>query len=302
MAWFNLKSLFGKKRAVAPDERPKAGKQHSRVSGGKYSLSCSAVSDVGCMRRNNEDNYILGKHMNTDSADRSETTISASRGWFFAGVFDGMGGGEAGELASRFSSEIFLENLACLGRYAGKEDVDWTVRKAFQEANNRIISLQETYEIFGTTGTVFCSNGIEFKIYHLGDSRAYLLRERALVQLTKDQTLAQMKMEIGLYDENDPQAEAEKHKLTEYIGRDWTLENLKPVENYWRPVCPGDYFLLCSDGLYDMCADEEIVQVLENEPSVRQKAVKLADLANCHGGVDNITCVLTVFETDVRRR
>ena len=263
-----------------------------------FKFSGTVVSDVGCVRADNEDNYILGKYMNTNSSDHSEVSVSFSDGigeWQIAGVFDGMGGGEMGELASRDTAIIFLKAVARLGDAPSKTEVDLCLRKAFLQANNRIVDLQKEYKIFGTTGTVLCSNGVEFKIYHLGDSRAYLVRDDELLQLTKDQTLAQMKLEVGMYQEDDPAAEADKHKLTEYIGRDWTRENIKPVESLWIPIEKGDCVLLCSDGLYDMCANDEIAKILWGGDAIKRKVTSLIDKARTRGGEDNITCVLVEF-------
>ena len=255
----------------------------------------AVVSDVGCVRSNNEDNYILGATINFSSADRSTASVRFSQTlgkWYFAGVFDGMGGGEMGEVASKDTAEIFWETIARLEATASKEMVDRCVRNAFLQANNRIVDLQKEHQIFGTTGTVLCCNDTEFKFYHLGDSRAYLVRDHQLSQLTKDQTLAQMKLEVGMYQEDDPAAEADKHKLTEYIGRDWTRENLKPVESLWMPFESGDFILLCSDGLYDMCTSEEITAVLQSGKPLMDTVTSLVEKARSKGGEDNITCIL----------
>lgn len=269
-----------------------------RVEKSRFGFSGSVVSDVGCIRSNNEDNYVLEKYMNDNSSDHSEVSVSfsdASGVWQFAGVFDGMGGGEMGELASHDTAAIFLEAFGRLNGSPSKTEVDLCIRKAFLEANNRIVALQREYKIFGTTGTLLCSNGVEFKIYHLGDSRAYLVREDELLLLTKDQTLAQMKLEVGMYREDDPAAEADKHKLTEYIGRDWTRENIKPVESHWIPIQASDCVLLCSDGLYDMCANEEIVSIIRGNGTTEEKAASLVQKAISRGGEDNITCVVVSF-------
>lgn len=264
----------------------------------RFRFSGSVVSDAGSVRANNEDNYVLGQYINHNSADHSETSVSfsdTSGDWQFAGVFDGMGGGEMGELASRDTAAIFLAAFRRISGAQSKAEVDLTIRSAFLEANNRIVALQKEYRVFGTTGTVLCSNGLEFKLYHLGDSRAYLVRGDELLQLTKDQTLAQMKLEVGMYNEDDPAAEADKHKLTEYIGRDWTKENLNPVESLWLPIESGDHILLCSDGLYDMCSNEEIAEILWRNASTSDKAVQLVRAAVSHGGEDNVTCIVVAF-------
>ena len=223
-------------------------------------IVAAVVSNVGNSRENNEDNFLIGDFINMSSSDHCDHTsmFNISLGsWHLFGVFDGMGGGEMGELASRDAAEAFLEAQAIIKQYSINEEIDSAVRAAFLEANNRIVARQKEHRVFGTTGTVLCTNGLLFKIYHLGDSRAYLYRDGTLLQLTRDQTLAQMKMEVGMYNEDDPSAEADKHKLTEYIGRDWTCKTIKPVESHWIPIEHGDFILLCSDGLYDMCSDRE---------------------------------------------
>lgn len=282
--------------ATLQGNRGKSREESGEKNG--FGFSGAVVSDVGCVRSNNEDNYVLGKYMNVNSSDHSEVSVSFSDAagvWQLAGVFDGMGGGEMGELASHDTAAIFLEAFDRLSGSLSKTEVDLCIRKAFLEANNRIIALQKEYKIFGTTGTVLCSNGVEFKIYHLGDSRAYLSREADLLQLTKDQTLAQMKLEVGMYREDDPAAEADKHKLTEYIGRDWTRENIRPVESHWIPIRTGDCVLLCSDGLYDMCANEEIGNILWGDGTTEERTASLVRKAISRGGEDNITCVVVSF-------
>lgn len=258
----------------------------------------SVISDIGCVRLTNEDNYTIFKNMNADLKEHSEASVffpKASGEWRFAGVFDGMGGGEMGELAAHDTAEIFQKAFCRISKDLPKAEVDSIMRKTFLDANNRIIDLQQKYSVFGTTGTVIGSNGFDFKIYHMGDSRAYLFRENELFQITKDQTLAQMKIDSGIYRPDDPAADVDKHKLTEYIGRDWTRENLRPVESQWIPIQPDDNILICSDGLYDMCTDEEITEILRKDATVEEKCAMLINKAREHGGDDNITSMLILF-------
>lgn len=256
------------------------------------------ISDIGCVRSTNEDNYVICKHMNTELKEHSEASVPLFKTfgeWRFAGVFDGMGGGEMGELAAHDTAEIFLKAFCGINKDTPKVEVDSIMRKAFLEANNRIIDLQKEYRVFGTTGTVMGSNGLVFKFYHLGDSRAYLFRENELFQLTKDQTLAQLKIDSGIYRRDDPAADSDKHKLTEYIGRDWTRENIRPVESQWIPIQPNDNILLCSDGLYDMCTDEEIAGILRTGTDIKEKCTMLISKARENGGIDNITSMLILI-------
>lgn len=260
-------------------------------------IRCCVVSDKGRARPNNEDNYVLGGRCNFHSEAYSEHSVSffgdEGRPTVF-GVFDGMGGGEAGELASRGSAGYFQQAADALNEECGRDTVDMAVRGAFLASNNHIIRLQSEYKIYGTTGTVVCLYGNTYKLYHLGDSRCYLLRNGQLMQLTADQTLAQLKIDMGVCDA-DSVEEADKHKLTDYIGRDWTCEHIRPEESLWESVESGDILLLCSDGLYDMCSDTEIAALLMEPGDVCKKARRLTDRANERGGVDNITCLLIEF-------
>lgn len=258
-----------------------------------------AVSDVGRVRSNNEDNYVIDTYMNRSNGDYSERCLSAPEcsraGWHFAGVFDGMGGGEKGEVAAHETAVIFLETFRNLGIHATTDQIDQGIRNAFLQANNRIIDLQQESRVFGTTGTVVATDGRSFKVYHLGDSRAYFMRNGELFQLTRDQTLAQMKIDAGLYQPDDPQVEVDKHKLTEYIGRDWTRENIRPLEGQWIPVTRNDRILLCSDGLYDMCPDFRIADILGSGNNVSKVAQGLVRSALDQGGEDNVTCIVVIF-------
>lgn len=271
----------------------KAKKNPSAVS-----LRACLVSDVGLVRKNNEDNFLLCGQINESLQDRCTTGFLSEKGdraWKVMGVFDGMGGGRKGELAARAAAEIFRD----LAGELGTEDtaaVDERMRKGFLDANNKVTLLQKDDLVYGTTGTVACIGNRAFKIYHLGDSRAYLLRDGRLLRLTKDQTLAQMKIDAGLYREDDPRAKGERHKLTEYIGRDWTGENLRPQESRWMPLKKNDRLLLCSDGLYDMCPHERMESVLQETADVEKAALALMETALKNGGEDNVTCLVAVID------
>ena len=256
-------------------------------------LSAVVCSDLGCERENNEDNYLLGAYMNSESADKSEAKIFLRGGDkpCIAAVFDGMGGGESGELASKAAAESLSPAAEGLSPMSDKKEIDGCIRKAFLEANRRILELRSDGRISGSTGTVLCIFGGEFKIYHLGDSRAYLVREGRLYQLSRDHTLARMKLEMGLYEADDPRIEAEKHQLTEFLGCDKSAVGLRPEESEWMPLQRGDRLLLCSDGLYDMCADECIAGILAGARNVGEAVAELVDKAKENGGVDNVTCL-----------
>lgn len=262
-----------------------------------FHLEGCVVSDAGRIRATNEDNFVLDGRLNPDAvsfprmkAEMNNRTQQSS--WHLAGVFDGIGGGEKGEQAAHAAAEIFSQAFLEIGAPIPKEEMDLLMRHCFLTANNRIVRLKREYRSYGTTGTVLCTNGMEFKVYHLGDSRAYLFREGELFQLTKDQTLAQMKHDAASFGVYAPSFEAASHILTEYIGRDHTMGCLRPMESQWISFLPGDRLLLCSDGLYDMCDEGQITDILEHTVCPAEAAEKLTKTAICNGGADNITCLV----------
>lgn len=254
-------------------------------------MAGSVASDVGCVRANNEDNFLLNRRMNAASADRWDYHCRQTRpGWQLAAVFDGMGGGEIGEVAS-LDAAVMFDKAAALPAFAPQENAEKAVRVAFQAANNRIVLLQSRRRVYGTTGTAVLTDGNRFKIFHMGDSRAYLFRAGKLTQLTRDQTLAQMKLDAGA--ETVP--EQEHHTLMDFIGRDSSMSHAIPAESDWRDLRRGDQLLLCSDGLYDMCSPERIAAVLKTHKKITDKTAALIRLALEAGGVDNVTCLLLRF-------
>lgn len=286
--------LFKRRYAVGTEQGTPPGTDGAGFRG----TLVTAVSDTGCVRRNNEDNYLLDIYINESCGNRSEVSAFLPwrpSGWNLIGIFDGMGGGEKGELAALVTAQEFRNAARELLTAPTGAEADEILRRAFRRANDRAVELQARYGTYGTTGTVVCTNGEVFKIYHLGDSRAYLLRQQELFQLTRDHTLARMKLEAGLYQEDDPQVERDKNRLTEYIGRDEAGGNLCPEESKWIPAAAGDCILLCSDGLYDMCPATEIRKILNQGADNRCKTGMLVQRALERGGRDNVTCICLDF-------
>lgn len=253
-------------------------------------LEAALLSDTGLRRPNNEDNFLLNRRMNETSGPSAEVPECRLResAWHCCAVFDGMGGGEFGELAALLSARAFRD-FPPQGRLR-REDVERLAREAFRSANRAVLE-QNLESMYGSTGTALYTDGRAFKIFHLGDSRAYLFRDGALTRLTKDQTLAAMKAEDGVYSPGDPLYEREKCLLLEYIGCDATLKALKPLETPWTEILPGDVMLLCSDGLYDMCGEAEIAEILRGAATPWDAVRRLTDAAKRNGGEDNITCL-----------
>ncbi|MGN0483646.1 MAG: PP2C family protein-serine/threonine phosphatase [Lachnospiraceae bacterium] len=259
----------------------------------KISMTGCAATNVGYKRKNNEDNFLLGETYNRKSENNMQTDVYrlVQGDWDCVAVFDGMGGIDKGEIASLYAAEEFWKIKKKLRKNLSFEEIDSLARQGFRNANQRIVEKKETEIIGGTTATVLFTNGNVCKVYHMGDSRAYLFRKKKLMQLTKDQTLAAFKLDAGFYEAEDPRMESDKHRLMEYIGRNPYTAQIQPQESSWMELEAGDEIFVCSDGFYDMCSEEEIVELLSDKKE-GNRSVEFVKKALDNGGVDNITCIL----------
>jgi len=168
----------------------------------------------------------------------------------------------------------------------------YTPKQAFLATNRKIVEERKTHSVLGTTATLLCVHDNKIKLFHIGDSRAYICKDGRLIRLTKDQTLATLKIEAGIYSADDPQVLTDQNLLTEYLGADETLTSISPIESKWVPINKGDTIMLCSDGLYHFCDDTIIGEVLSSDKEPDQKADRLVRKALQNGGIDNITCMV----------
>ena len=225
----------------------------------------AVASDTGRRRRRNEDNYVVAPPL-------------------FA-VADGMGGAQAGEVASQ---------LAASALEAGDSDVlEGTQRidALIQEANRRIYdraSTDPSASGMGTTMTVALVEDMTVAIGHVGDSRAYLVRGEQMEQLTEDHSLVNELLKTGKLSEEEAHAHPQRSVITRAVGTDPDVD----VDGFTIEAEDGDIFLICSDGLSDMVEDEEILELVHRHRDDLDKAVKaLVSAANRGGGEDNITAV-----------
>ena len=225
----------------------------------------TCVTDKGRRRLRNEDAYVCSPPL-------------------FA-VADGMGGAQAGELASRLAATSLEEFTQTHG--------EQTAADLVQEANARIYRRSREDPAaagMGSTITVALVDGTAgaVSLAHVGDSRAYLLRGGSLEQLTADHSLVAELVRSGRLTEEEAENHPQRSVITRVLGTDPDVD----VDTLTVLAEPGDLFLLCSDGLTAMLRDEDILQVLEaahGDPD--QAARALVDAANRAGGDDNITVV-----------
>ncbi len=222
-------------------------------------------TDTGRQRHANEDSYF-------------------ARAPLFA-VADGMGGAQAGEVASRIAAGAFER-----GRVNDDAPAEGQLEQIAQRANREIHRLAQEDSSragMGTTLTAAILRDDEVALSHVGDSRAYVLRDGQLKRLTKDHSLVEELRRQGRLTEE----QAEEHPQRSIITRALGPEPSVNVDTMSFPARDGDVFLLCSDGLTTMVPDDEIREILANARSLRSAVSRLIDAANRRGGRDNITAV-----------
>jgi PPM family protein phosphatase len=226
-------------------------------------------TDTGRQRRGNEDAYY-------------------ARAPLFA-VADGVGGAQAGEVASRLAVEVLSKGLP-----DGQGSIEERLRARVEEANARIAELAQADERragMSTTLTLAYVGEEELSVVHVGDSRLYRLRGGVFERLTDDHTLVDELVRSGKL----TQQEAEQHPQRSIITRALGSEGIEADTRTW-PARDGDVYLICSDGLTGMVDEARVGELLSAAPSLSAAARTLIDAANEAGGRDNITVVLFRLE------
>jgi PPM family protein phosphatase len=225
----------------------------------------TGMTDTGRKRRHNEDSYVVAPPL-------------------FA-VADGMGGANAGEIASGLAVETLREGSG--NDSAGER----FVVSLIQEANRRVYQRQsddETASGMGTTMTVALLEDSIVRFGHVGDSRAYLYRDGEIRQLTEDHSLVGELVRSGKISAEEAESHPQRSVITRALGTDPDVD----VDTFTVDAQPGDVFLLCSDGLYSMVGTDKILDLLRrNRHDLDAAATQMISAANRKGGDDNITVV-----------
>lgn len=237
-------------------------------------IHVGAGTDVGRIRSGNEDNFFA------EADDR--------RGVFV--VADGMGGHAAGEVASEMAVTIVSRHLLGLTsvRDTGAADL---VNKSLQEANRAIFErmlAESDKQGMGTTASVMLLSDHGYLIGQIGDSRVYLYRDGALLQITKDHSYVQEQVDAGLLTPEQARYHPYSNVITRCVGASDEVE----ADIYSGEVRVGDVFLLCSDGLTGMVDDRRLAQLLMARSGPGRIVDSLIAEANGRGGLDNITAIV----------
>jgi protein phosphatase len=268
------------------------------------------LTDPGKVRESNEDQFLIAELARTlwvhqTSVPQSPTHHGRNRGHIFV-VADGMGGHQAGEVASALtvaSIEAFVLHL--LHRFSNLEVTDeQSVVKDFQaalrQADARLFEEAAHHPEFagmGTTLTMAFATGRKVFVIHAGDSRCYLYRGGKLQQLTLDQTIAAELARRGVIKPEQVSCHQFRHMVTNFLGGSQRSATGVQVEVRQADLERGDVLLLCSDGLTDMVADDQIAAILATERDPQVACERLVATANAQGGKDNITVIVARFET-----
>jgi serine/threonine protein phosphatase PrpC len=223
------------------------------------------ITDTGRKRRHNEDAYVC------------EPPLFA--------IADGMGGAQAGEVASRLAA-------AALKEARGTQTVgEHRISDLIQEANRRVYDRSNTdpnTSGMGTTITVALVENGTVAFGHVGDSRAYLIRDGRMEQITEDHSLVNELLKSGKLSPEEAHTHPQKSVITRALGTDPDVD----VDTFTLGAQPDDLFLLCSDGLTDMVDEDAILELVERNRRDIDAALKaLVRAANRGGGEDNITVV-----------
>jgi len=251
-------------------------------------IAWHSISDVGRKRKGNEDSV----HVNADQN-------------LFV-VADGMGGHAAGEVASKVAAESINE-FVCLT--SGDEEITWPfgldenisydgnrLKTAIRYANRKVLEAtkeKSEYEGMATTVAAVLVDGDTANLAHVGDSRVYLLRGQEITQLTSDHSWVNEQIQSGVISADQARSHPLRNVVTRALGGKPDLQ----VDMQFHRIQPGDFLLLCSDGLTTMVPDDEIAKVVEAAEGDLERAAKgLVAAANAHGGEDNITVLLLHFK------
>jgi len=232
----------------------------------------AAATHAGRKRRLNEDTYV-------------------ERPPLFA-IADGMGGARAGEVASRLAAAALEDDGAAAA------EPEERVVELIQEANRRVFERANedaSASGMGTTMTVAIVDGGRVAFGHVGDSRAYLIRDGEMQQLTEDHSLVNELMKSGKLSREEADIHPQRSVITRAVGTDPDVD----VDVFKIEAHEGDVFLLCSDGLTDMVDDEGILDLVERHHDDLDRAAKsLVSAANRGGGEDNITVIAFTMAAD----
>ena len=238
----------------------------------------AGLTDIGLVRKVNEDSFLCDFQL---------------KDLHFYIVADGMGGHNAGEIASSmaidyvrtYMEKIYMEILMTV------ENITFMIRKAIQYANERVYKksiMNSQYVGMGTTFTLVCIYGDHMIIGHVGDSRVYRINSDGIVRLTNDHSLVEELLRNGTIGPEEAANHPQKNVITRALGTSYSIE----VDTFVYPIVKEDNILVCSDGLTNEVGELEIQSIVERNTDMNLVCKELIDKAKDFGGYDNITVIV----------
>ncbi len=247
----------------------------------------AALTDTGRMRENNED------------------SVSVDPATGLVVLADGMGGYNAGEVASGMATTFITNELGQWLSQAGEQALSRDVKRAMEicveNANTSIFTSAESnahYSGMGTTLVVGAFIGSRLILGHIGESRCYRWRHNTLVPITRDHSLLQEQLDAGLITPEQAAVSPNRNLVTRALGVEASVE----LEVNEFRVEPGDVYLMCSDGLTDMVSDTTIAAEFSRSEDLVTLASNLITIANAAGGRDNISVLLVNASQSTKKR
>lgn len=289
--------------SISVDQAP-AAQSHRDVV---VRVDTSGLSDRGLRRAGNEDHFLIAQIERTWRTLQTNIPADAfpsavTDGVTLQIVADGMGGTVGGEVASRTAIGAFVEivlrtpNLILRLDPQSTQDVLARMAARFEQIKQALeeeVRRDPTLTGMGTTMTLAVNFRADLLVAHVGDSRAYLWRKGHLERLTRDQTMVQSLLDQGALSPEDVAHHPMRHVLNGVLG---TKGRPIAVELRFIGLEDGDQVLVCSDGLTEMVAEAVIAETLAAAPTAEAACQRLIELANSHGGKDNVTAAVSRYQ------
>ena len=238
------------------------------------------LTDVGCTRAQNQDTFLIEK---------------LDKHTLLCVVCDGMGGAKSGNIASTLAADVFVQQVK--QTWSGEfhqGNVDHMLKNAVKLANFTVYDQAQQFEEFtgmGTTLVAVLIHGKWATIVNVGDSRAYMIDQVGIHQVTVDHSVVQLMVSRGEITPEQAKTYPGKSLITRAIG----TETMVPCDIFHKKVSPGDFLLLCSDGLSNLMDDQEILFEVAHGQEKDRCCQRLLDIAKKRGAPDNVTSVLVAI-------
>ena len=235
------------------------------------------LTDKGCVRKMNQDAYEIRQ---------------LDRNTLLCVVCDGMGGAKSGNIASSLAVDVFSQEIQRTWTPNMEWDkADQILKSAVKLANFTVYDQARQFEEFDGMGTTLVAafiRGRQASFVNVGDSRAYLINQKGITQVTRDHSVVQLMVDRGELTSEMAKNYPGKNLITRAVG----TESMVSCDVFRRELSKGDYLLLCSDGLSNMMDDQEILFEVVHGVNKERCCKRLLDIAMSRGCPDNVTCVL----------